>query len=160
METTRHFTATTYVVYDGATALHKHPGLQLWLPPGGHIQRDELPHEAALREVLEEIGLDVSLFQKPMGPRSDTARPLPEPATLLLEDITVHDNQVSHQHIDFIYFATATSRTIQPQNSEAPADAWSWVTPEELLNSDRFEPDVRRLALDAIEAVNPEPHDS
>jgi 8-oxo-dGTP pyrophosphatase MutT (NUDIX family) len=58
METTRHFTATTYVVNDGATVLHDHKRLDLWLAPGGHIDRDELPHEAALREVREETGLD------------------------------------------------------------------------------------------------------
>ena len=56
METTRHFTATVYLVNDGATALHEHPTLGIRLPPGGHVDRDELPHEAGLREVHEETG--------------------------------------------------------------------------------------------------------
>ena len=33
METTRHFTATVYVVHEGATLLHDHKRLDLWLPP-------------------------------------------------------------------------------------------------------------------------------
>ena len=57
METTRHFVATCYVVDDGATLLHEHEKLGMWLPPGGHVDRDELPHEAALRETYEETGL-------------------------------------------------------------------------------------------------------
>ena len=48
METTRHFVATVYVVHKGATLLHEHDRLGMWLPPGGHIDRDELPHEAAV----------------------------------------------------------------------------------------------------------------
>ena len=42
METTRHFTATTYVVEGDAVALHEHERLGKWLPPGGHVDRDEL----------------------------------------------------------------------------------------------------------------------
>ncbi|WP_164093824.1 NUDIX domain-containing protein, partial [Stenotrophomonas maltophilia] len=58
METTRHTTATIYIVNDGATALHWHRRLGIRIPPGGHVERDELPHEAGLREVREETGLD------------------------------------------------------------------------------------------------------
>jgi 8-oxo-dGTP pyrophosphatase MutT (NUDIX family) len=61
METTRHFVATMYVVNDGATLLHEHEKLGMWLPPGGHIDRDEQPHEAALRETYEETGLEPEL---------------------------------------------------------------------------------------------------
>ena len=56
METTRHFVATVYAVHDGAVALHEHDKLEMWLPAGGHLDRDELPHEAALREAREESG--------------------------------------------------------------------------------------------------------
>ncbi|MCK5538907.1 MAG: NUDIX domain-containing protein, partial [Bacteroidales bacterium] len=62
MEVTRHFTATTIVVYNNKALLHMHKKLGFWLPVGGHIDRDELPHVAALREAKEESGLDVELF--------------------------------------------------------------------------------------------------
>ena len=51
---TRDFTATTFVVHEGATLLLWHKKMQAWLPPGGHIDPGELPEEAALREVREE----------------------------------------------------------------------------------------------------------
>ncbi len=35
-------------------------GRRRWSLPGGRIERGELPHEAAVREALEETGVDVS----------------------------------------------------------------------------------------------------
>jgi 8-oxo-dGTP pyrophosphatase MutT (NUDIX family) len=154
METTRHFVATTYIVNDGATALHPHDGLDMWLPPGGHLDRDELPHEAAVREVREETGLDVALVAESGDLDSPTVRSLPEPAGLLLEDIDVHDDHVSHQHIDFVFFGAVQRRTIEPAPGEAPAEAWDWFTAADLrANEPELEPDVRELGLAAIEAV-------
>lgn len=155
METTRHFTATMFVVVDGTTVLHEHDRLGLWLPPGGHVRRDELPHRAAVREAREEIGLDVALVQRKTGPRSETSRPLPQPVTILLEDINVQaDGRVGHQHIDFIYYGVAECRTLAPRGDEpAEADAWQWFTTEELREDERFDPDVRELAIDAIDTA-------
>lgn len=154
METTRHFVATVYVVNDGATALHEHEKLDMWLPPGGHIDRDELPHETAQREVREEIGLDVDL----VAPRGDldsrTARSIPRPQHFLLEDINVCDGAVGHQHIDFVYYGRADSRDIDPGPDETDADAWEWFTPEELRDAaDLFADDVLDVAQRAIETV-------
>ncbi|QSG02125.1 NUDIX domain-containing protein [Natranaeroarchaeum sulfidigenes] len=154
METTRHFVATVFVVHDGATALHEHEKLDMWLPPGGHIDRDELPHEAALRELEEETGLDVDLISEAEGTESDTARPLPQPEQFKLEDIDRIDGEVAHQHIDFVYYARATDRSIDPAAGEAPPDAWQWFTKAELRNRrDELEADVVAAGIDAIETV-------
>ena len=154
METTRHFVATVYVVNDGATALHPHDRLDLWLPPGGHLDRDELPHEAARREVREETGLEVELHATRGGVRSETARSLPEPAHLLLEDIDVHDGRVSHQHVDFVFYGAVERRAISPADGEAAADEWTWFTPAELeARRDEFAHDVVELGTEAIEVV-------
>ena len=155
METTRHFVATVYVVNDGATALHRHPKLGLRLPPGGHIDRDELPHEAALREAREETGLDPTLV--PTGPRyeSETARSIPSPQHLLLEDINVHpDGTVGHQHVDHVFFARVESREINPNGKdEVAADGWKWYDRSALREADLDE-DVAEIGVDAIETVS------
>ena len=155
MEITRHFVATVYVVHDGATLLHEHERLGMWLPPGGHVDRDELPHEAATREVREETGLDVDLVA-PVGDfDTGTVRSLPEPQHLLLEDINVHDGRVAHQHVDFVYYGAASERTIEPADGETPAHHWDWFTTAELANDgDRFEPDVAEIGQRAIEVVD------
>jgi len=154
METTRHFVATIYVVNDGATLLHEHDRLDMWLPPGGHIDRDELPHEAALRECREETGLDPELVAPRGDVGSDAAHPLPEPQQFLLEDINVHeDGTVGHQHIDFVYYGRVDGRAVEPAgDDEAPADAWEWFTPEELAaRREEFPSDVVDVGAAAVE---------
>ena len=62
MSNIRHFTATGFVVDSGAVLLHWHPKVLAWLPPGGHIEINEDPVEAVLREVFEETGLKVKIL--------------------------------------------------------------------------------------------------
>jgi 8-oxo-dGTP pyrophosphatase MutT (NUDIX family) len=152
METTRHFTATVYLVADGATALHEHPGLGIRLPPGGHVARAELPHEAALREAREETGLEPTLLTDHDDVRSETARAIPRPRHLMLADVNVCDGEVGHQHVDHVYYATVDGRDIDPAPGEPGPDAWAWYDPADLRGAD-VDPDVRQLAIEAIDAA-------
>jgi 8-oxo-dGTP pyrophosphatase MutT (NUDIX family) len=154
METTRHFTATVYVAVDGAVALHEHDRLGILVPPGGHVDRDELPHEAALRECREETGLDATLL-----PADDTTLPafpagraLPQPRSQVLYDVDAVEGEVVHQHVDHVYFATATTQEIDPEPGEAPADAWTWYDPAG-LDGAAVDPDVEAFGRDAIAAA-------
>jgi 8-oxo-dGTP pyrophosphatase MutT (NUDIX family) len=152
METTRHFTATVYLVHDGATALHEHPKLGIRLPPGGHVDRDELPHETALREAREETGLTPTLLTDHADIASETARTIPRPRHLMLADVNRFDDRVGHQHIDHVFFATVDSRAIDPAEDEEPAAAWDWYTPDDLRGVD-VDSDVRALGIEAVEAA-------
>ncbi|WP_435078729.1 NUDIX hydrolase [Halococcus sp. AFM35] len=154
METTRHFTATVYLVNDGATALHRHPKLGIRLPPGGHVDRDELPHEAGLREVREETGLEAELLASAPAIDAPDGRALPQPRYQMLYDIDVHpDGRVAHQHIDFVYFARVGSRTIAPEGDDEPSsEAWTWYTPAELRASD-IDTDTTEIGCEAIATV-------
>ena len=157
METTRHVTATTYIVNNGATALHEHERLGIRLPPGGHVDRDELPHEAALREVREETGLDAELVATESPVTGPNTRGLPEPAHLMLHDINVHeDGSVGHQHIDHLYYARVGAREISPNGAdEAAPDRWRWYTPGELTASN-LPQDVIDLGREAVAVVDGE----
>ena len=152
METTRHFTASIYLVADGATALHEHPGLGLHLPPGGHVDRGELPHEAALREAREETGLDPTLLSGTADVSSPTARAIPRPRHLMLADVNVCDGEVGHQHVDHVYYATVEHRAIDPAPDEPGAEAWAWYDSAALRAAD-VDADVRDLGLKAIEVA-------
>jgi hypothetical protein len=90
--TGRHFTVAVFVVWEGKVLLHRHRKLGMWLPPGGHIEENELPDEAAVREVLEETGLGVRLVGER---REDIADPvqLYRPAGVQHENIGP-----GHQH--------------------------------------------------------------
>lgn len=152
METTRHFTSTVYVVNEGATALHHHERIDRWLPPGGHIDRDELPLEAAKREVQEEIGQQVAIpgdERTVIGPGSYE---LPKPAHLNLHDIHHYDDGTpGHQHIDFLYYGTVPSRNITPADGERGDTHWEWFTVDDLERDDRLSPEVRDMGREAIE---------
>ena len=154
METTRHFTATVYLVNDGATALHEHPTLGIRLPPGGHVDRDELPHEAGLREVHEETGLNPELVGSSPDIDAPSGEALPQPRYQMLYDIDVHpDGRVSHQHIDFVYFARVGNRAIDPAGADEPgAEAWRWYTRDELRASD-VDADTVEIGCEAIGVV-------
>ncbi|HAA73741.1 TPA: NUDIX hydrolase [Candidatus Latescibacteria bacterium] len=140
---TRDFTATTFVVQEGRTLLLRHKKLGAWFPPGGHIDKDELPDDAARREVLEESGLQVELMthRSTLG----SVGVISQPECILLEDI--HDD---HQHIDLIYFARVIGGALEV--SEREADDYRWCSHEE-LESDDIHEDIRRLGQQAIEKV-------
>ncbi|MDF2628059.1 MAG: mutT/nudix family protein [Symbiobacteriaceae bacterium] len=99
-EVTRDFTVATFVLHDGKVLLLWHRKLSMWLPPGGHIDPNELPDEAAVREVKEETGLDVELLSQPSMPQMPGPLQLARPEGIQLEDISP-----GHQHIDLVYFA-------------------------------------------------------
>lgn len=153
METTRHFTTKVYIVNEGATVLHEHPRLEIHLPPGGHIERDELPHKAGLREVHEETGLDPELHRDVEDVVVPGGRPLPQPAHHVLYDVNTYpDGGIGHQHIDFIYYASVNSRNIDPASGEAAAETWEWYTVGELRASG-FDPDTVQMGIEAIKTI-------
>lgn len=153
METTRHFTATVYVVNDGATALHAHERLGLTLPPGGHVDRDELPHETAIRECREETGLTPTLVTGEESIETDEGRSLPRPRWQMLYDIDVFDGAVAHQHVDHIYYASVPNRDLTPADGEAGPDAWAWYDYDGLQTADHLDNDVVEIGQEAIDAV-------
>jgi len=104
-QTGRHFTVAVFVVWERKTLLHFHRKLAMWLPPGGHIEQNELPDEAAVREVFEETGLRVELVGERREDVEDPVQ-LHRPAGVQLENIGP-----DHQHIDLIYFARPQGST-------------------------------------------------
>lgn len=119
---TRDFTVAVFVIHRDHVLLHRHAKLGLWLPPGGHIEPNELPDEAALREVEEEAGLAVEL----VGPRGVEVDDPAAPAQLVRpEGIQLEDIAPGHQHIDLIYFA----RPVDADPRELPAvlDGMRWL---------------------------------
>jgi 8-oxo-dGTP pyrophosphatase MutT (NUDIX family) len=102
----RHFTVTGFVVEGDATLLHYHPSLGIWLPPGGHIEPDEDPVQAVLREVLEETGLTCEVV--PTAPQWSYANVahLQPPLSMLVADVPESASGPAHQHIDMQFVVT------------------------------------------------------
>jgi 8-oxo-dGTP pyrophosphatase MutT (NUDIX family) len=133
----RQFTATVYIFHDNKVLLHKHAKLGKWLPPGGHLEKDETPPEAAIREAKEETGLDITFItQENLTVDAPNAISIPRPYLCLLEEIPAHKEQPAHQHIDFIYLAKA--------NSTETTEEFHWLSYEETEKLDLF-PDTREV---------------
>src|SRR3990167_5005336 len=56
------FTVSVFIVFRNKVLLRKHEKYNRWLAVGGHIELNEDPNQAAIREVKEEVGLDVILY--------------------------------------------------------------------------------------------------
>jgi len=94
------FTVAIFVVHDGKVLLIHHRKLDQWLPLGGHIELDEDPEQAALREAKEESGLDVEL----LGERPPTTSPGTR-ALIAPRFLDIHRITDTHEHIGMIYWA-------------------------------------------------------
>ncbi len=94
------FTVGIFVVHDGKILLIHHRQLDRWLPLGGHIELDEDPEQAALREAKEESGLEVEL----LGERPPTTGPGTR-ALIAPRFLDIHRISETHEHIGMIYWA-------------------------------------------------------
>jgi len=100
-----HFTASAVVIEESHILLVHHRRIGAWLPPGGHIDDGELPHEAAIREVLEETGVRVMVMtpELPVSIDSD-AFFLQQP--LCMHGVFAVEDGVELYHIDLAYLCS------------------------------------------------------
>ena len=94
------FTVAIFVVRDRRVLVIHHRRMNRWLPLGGHIELDEDPEIAALREAKEESGLDVEL----VGERPPTTGPGTR-ALIAPRFLDIHRITDTHEHIGMIYWA-------------------------------------------------------
>lgn len=104
----RQFTASAYIIHseEPKVLLVYHKKLKKWLPPGGHIEQNETPPEAAKREALEETGFIIEIIpQENIWINRWNAASFERPFLCLLEEIPEHGGKPAHQHMDMIYLA-------------------------------------------------------
>ncbi|NQV12668.1 NUDIX hydrolase [Candidatus Uhrbacteria bacterium] len=136
-----HFTTTGFIFNPERTKtlLIHHKKLNKWVPPGGHIDSGELPHEAVLREALEETGINATIAQPRVSGKiipTEKEREIPSPYTMLDEAIPANGDKKEHRHIDFIYILEAHEADLTLSDREVH-DA-RWVSLKELNKLDTF----------------------
>src|SRR3974377_1255924 len=154
----RHFTVSGFLVEGDRTMLHWHKKLQLWLPPGGHIDPDEDPIQAVERDVREETGIAAEVVPHVPLPPFEEPRQLPPPLAIIVADV----RQGPHQPIEMSY---ALGPLPGVPHSEPDGDhGFIWVSEAELHRNDALPvascgvdiavpEDVRVLGLQAIAVV-------
>ena len=134
----RHYTASAIVLDDHHQVLLVHHNkIGQWLYPGGHIDPNEDPAQAAQREVFEETGIHTQVISDELFAHPAVTTHAP-PYTVIEMDVT--DTKVgTHRHIDLVYVLRATSGELAAQLDEVGGVRWvpladvaATDTPEEL----------------------------
>ncbi len=119
------FTVAIFVVQHGKVLLILHRKLGKWLPLGGHVELDEDPEAAALREAREESGLEVEL----LGERPPTTEPGTR-ALIAPRFLDIHRITDTHEHIGLIYWARPRNGSLAL--AEAEHHDIRWCSSEDL----------------------------
>jgi 8-oxo-dGTP pyrophosphatase MutT (NUDIX family) len=143
------FTSEVFIIYKNKVLLRKHDKIKIWLSVGGHIEHDEDPSEAAIREVKEEVGLDVELFQEEDHSflNSEDSRQVIKPLFVSRHRITP-----THEHVTFIFFAKANTDKLKLSDSEISEDI-RWFSKEDLDTEKSLRKDIKFYALKALEKL-------
>ena len=135
----KHFTATGYTVNKNRTKmlLIHHRGLNKWLPPGGHIEENEVPHEAAIREVYEETGVMATPIKDDENDlalkRYKKKRKFHDHNALMYQIIPKSKKDIEHIHLDMVFALEADdSDKITAQYKEV--HDVRWVTKKSLID--------------------------
>lgn len=140
----RHFCASAFLIdpYTKKILLIRHKKNGKWTQPGGHIEGNETPEEAALREVYEETGLRVRLVGERFPREEDFIRPLG-----IQKNRRISSDGETHMHIDIIYAAVPNDSENLKINIEE-SNGVRWFSREELEYIDCF-PDIK-ITMDYI----------
>jgi 8-oxo-dGTP pyrophosphatase MutT (NUDIX family) len=136
----KHATASVFVIRDAPSAVEMavlwHHGLGKWLVPGGHVETNETAADAARREVLEEIGCRIRLYDASCLrlPGTPSERPNPTPLSVVEEVVPASSDHDEHVHIDHL-FAASLDLGAELIASETTA---RWVGFDDLRGLDLF----------------------
>lgn len=137
------------IVSGNKILLLRHAKLDKWLFPGGHIEKDETPDQAVLREVKEETGLNFKfLHYSPLTQSEEEIEKLAVP---------FHSNVHSvgdHNHQCFYYYGAVDTDEFVGNNESKDM---KWFSREELLELDNVPGGVVKMALHLLKEEMPSP---
>jgi ADP-ribose pyrophosphatase YjhB (NUDIX family) len=137
----KHFTASALIIDEEKVLLVYHKQLDVWLYPGGHIEADENPEEALLREVREETGLQIEILGEKDETLSDKAvdvSALHIPYAMLCELVG------DHYHNDIIYLCRVVGKSDKFTHNPKESDEIGFFELKD-LNDIKLFPNFKRL---------------
>jgi 8-oxo-dGTP pyrophosphatase MutT (NUDIX family) len=127
VENEKHFCASVWIITKSnpqKILLLLHKKLNRWLQPGGHIERFENPVEAAIREVKEETGIDISFLKKDINKIDEEGTILPTPKFIMEQTIPPHKNHPKHYHLDIQYVVKIPAQKVKLSKQESKGIRW------------------------------------
>lgn len=139
------FVVAGYIFDNDNILLIHHKKLGLWLPVGGHINENETPDDALLREIKEETNLDVKILgNNGISLEGNVKKNLAAPFHANVHSVGDHD------HCCFFYLCKALNPEKLKINSEL--DDFRWVSKAELSGKE-IPADVRNIGMRAFEIL-------
>ena len=122
------FTVEVFIVYKNKVLLRQHDKYKIWLGVGGHIELDEDPNQTAIREVKEEVGLNIKLVNK-LAPNRYATKNYKE----LIAPIFLNRHRINktHEHVTLVYFATVKTNKVVAESRDKSTQ-WKWFSINEL----------------------------
>jgi 8-oxo-dGTP pyrophosphatase MutT (NUDIX family) len=148
-------TATVFVFRDGGDGewllgLMFHPRFGGWLTPGGHVERDESPAEAAVRETAEELGCDIRLLAGPSAPLpAGYPHQHVAAARWIVEMPASPDNHTPelHVHLDHVFVGLHVADARDPETR-----VW-WARERDVAEAPDLPEDVRMPAKELFAEI-------
>ncbi|MBR3198685.1 MAG: NUDIX domain-containing protein [Bacilli bacterium] len=136
----KHYCASAFVINpeNKTLLLVKHSDYDKWVQPGGHIEDEENPEEAAIREVYEETGIKITLKGEHFPREDDLIRPL---------GIQCNRKKDGTRFIDIIYWGVPNNVDAELHKNNESIEI-GWFTRAELDRLPIF-PDVK-ITMDYI----------
>ena len=142
-------TAAGCLIHQGKVMLVKHKKVKAWLCPGGHIEENELPHQAAEREFWEETGIKVKAFNPQLPEATDGSEYLPNPILTNLHWVSEDNYHVRtkgkkptsqskswkkgcEQHLSFIFLVKPATKNLDFKENIEETDGIGWFFLDEL----------------------------
>ena len=141
IELEKHFTASALIIDNGKVLLLHHKKLGVWLYPGGHIEKNETPDQAVIREVKEETGLDVEI----MGEKDDNLADIDAGVSVLHNPYVILCELIgNHYHNDIVYLCKISGDNREIKHNKDESKDIRFFNINELDNIKLF-PNFRRL---------------
>lgn len=128
--------ASGILVESGKILLVHHNKFDKWVFPGGHIESDETPNQAAIREFFEETGISCSVLSSGRrafaGDDNDTPLPLPFYMGLAKEGFDV-------PHVGYYYYMRPLTEITEMRHQKTELFGIEWYKVDDLPHLKTFE---------------------
>ena len=132
-----------YLINQDKVLLIHHKKLDMWLPPGGHIDENETPDEALIREFQEELNLEIEILNRnDVLVSGNIKKQLAVPFYVNVHSVGDHD------HCCFYYLCK--SKSLEKLKINPELKNFGWFSKEQ-LNQKHIPKDVGNIALKAFE---------
>jgi 8-oxo-dGTP pyrophosphatase MutT (NUDIX family) len=137
-------TTNSFIFYENKLLVVYHKKLGIWLHPGGHVGENESFLEALIREIKEEVGLDVEIISNKKF-KTNKYEHVKEEPTPFRVSVSVNKSAI---RLDYVAKTNTNKITLQEQELLD----YKWINEEE-INELNTTPLFKEIAHEAFKVI-------